>query len=70
VLGQLRLLFGWQAFDRLSLFGGPTLSVFVHKRHATNELERPGYQYVVFDNGDDEGTRVRLWPGFTAGLRF
>jgi len=67
-LGQLRLLFGWQPFDRLSIFGGPTLSVFAHRTQ--DDLARPGYPWTVYDSGTDDDVRVRLWPGFAAGLRF
>ncbi len=67
VLGQLRLLFGYQAFKRLSVFGGPTLSVLGN--NADKPLDRPGYGWVVYD-GQEGNTQLRVWPGFAAGLRF
>lgn len=67
-LGQLRLLFGYRFFDRLSVFGGPTFSVFAHD-DAESPLPRPGYDYVVYD-AVHGGVRLRMWPGFAAGLRF
>ncbi|MBC8069932.1 MAG: hypothetical protein IAG13_16460, partial [Deltaproteobacteria bacterium] len=84
-LGQLRLLFGWQAFERLSMFAGPTLSVLVSRMEACPTdggdacmpgdeepaLKRPGYGWTVWDRRtDDGGPHIRLWPGFAAGLRF
>jgi len=67
VLGQLRLLFGYQAFKRLSVFGGPTLSVLGND--ADKPLGRPGYGWTVYD-GQEGNTQLRVWPGFAAGLRF
>lgn len=70
-LGQLRIMFGWQPFERLAVFGGPTLSVFAHEDVLadTNEPERPGYGWVVADARRSD-VRFRIWPGFVAGLRF
>ncbi len=67
-LVQLRLLFGYRFFDRLSAFAGPTFSMFANDARQT-EFSRPGYDYVVYDT-TRAGTRLRLWPGFAAGLRF
>jgi hypothetical protein len=69
-LGQLRLLFGYQPFDRLSVFGGPTLSVLGDEHtDPKRAVDRPGYGWVVFEHEDGDA-RVRVWPGFAAGLRF
>jgi hypothetical protein len=73
-LGQLRLMFGWQFFDRLSLFGGPTLSVFGQRVDPSpavvrDDLARPGYQWVAADIVKTD-YRLRVWPGFVGGLRF
>lgn len=76
-MNQLRLLFGWQAFRRLSMFAGPTLSVLTNDEpKKVDELQvdeprvhRPGYGWTVYES---RGTvsRLRVWPGFAAGLRF
>ncbi|HWB81881.1 MAG TPA: hypothetical protein VG755_43260, partial [Nannocystaceae bacterium] len=84
-LGMLRIMFGYQFFDRLAVFGGPTLSVFAHGRPATvcivpegmtdescsrpGELHAPGYGFNVYDRREDN-FRIRMSPGFAAGLRF
>lgn len=73
-LGQLRLMFGWSAFERLSLFGGPTLSVFGQEQSiepavVRDDAARPGYQFVAADIREPN-YRIRVWPGFVAGLRF
>lgn len=67
VIEQLRLLFGWQAFERLSVFAGPTVSVMVNRR--SRPFDRPGYGWTVLDRIDG-AARVRVWPGFAVGLRF
>jgi hypothetical protein len=70
-LGKLRLTFGWQPYDHLSIFGGPTLNALVEIDTLTTQ-SRPGlYQYAAYDYVDDpDRVRVRVWPGFVAGLRF
>jgi hypothetical protein len=68
-LGQLRLLLGWQPFDRLAVFGGPTFNVMGDRiPPETRETKRPGYGWegAVFHAGG----RIRMWPGFAAGVRF
>lgn len=70
-LSRLRMTFGWQPYRRLSVFGGPTLNVLFEPRFR-DEAERPGlYQWagVDYQNAKDE-VRVRVWPGFSAGVRF
>jgi len=71
LLGKLRLTFGWQPYDHLSIFGGPTLNAFVELDSLASR-SRPGlYQYAAYDYADDpERVRVRVWPGFVAGVRF
>ncbi|HET6584254.1 MAG TPA: caspase family protein [Nannocystaceae bacterium] len=63
-----RVLVGARLGRRLALFGGPTFAVGfmdddVHPRY------RPGYQWEVVSmrRGD---LRLRMWPGFAAGLQF
>ena len=72
-LGQLRIMFDWQARDRLSLFAGPTVSVLAHQDDPTaaadDRLARPGYPWVVGDLRRGS-IRIRIWPGFVAGIRF
>jgi hypothetical protein len=68
-LGQLRLLFGYQPFDRLSVFGGPTVNVLGNDLNPDRDIDRPGYGWTVLDKVEGDG-RIRVWPGFAAGLRF
>jgi hypothetical protein len=85
-LAMLRLLFGYQFLDRVSVFGGPTLSVFT--RHRTQDC---GYNAALMRNdcnptpSQDQpvpgygwsvaeshiaNTRLSITPGFAVGLRF
>ncbi|MEM6997162.1 MAG: hypothetical protein AAF721_42045, partial [Myxococcota bacterium] len=66
-LVKLRLMGGWQAAKRLALYGGPTLNVMVDD--ASRPVARPGYGWVAHTEVAD-GYRIRIWPGFAAGLRF
>jgi hypothetical protein len=78
-MNQLRLLFGWQAFRRLSMFAGPTLSVLTNQVpepdavtpavSGRSTFDRPGYGWTVYERGYAD-VRLRVWPGFAAGLRF
>lgn len=81
-MAKLRTMVGWQAAKHLAIFGGPTLNVLVDQLDpafdplADNEasvhagkVDRPGYGYVAYQRTFDE-VRVRMWPGFVAGLRF
>lgn len=84
-MNQLRLLFGWQAFRRLSMFAGPTLSVLTNEENtppdALDEMSgavagddeprvhRPGYGWTVYEHRGNV-SRIRVWPGFAAGFRF
>jgi hypothetical protein len=73
-LAQLRLMGGWQPLERLSLFGGPTLSVFGQAVDpdplvVRDDVSRPGYRWVAADIRKPD-YRIRVWPGFVAGLRF
>lgn len=68
-LVKLRAMFGWQPFNRLALFGGPTLNVMIDRiEEGSGDTVRPGYGWS--NTLDEDGERIRLWPGFTAGLRF
>ncbi|MEM6995141.1 MAG: hypothetical protein AAF721_31805, partial [Myxococcota bacterium] len=66
-LSKLRVMFSWQFFPRLTLWGGPTFNV--HIDDARDATERPGLPWVAAVRGN-KTTRVRLWPGLVAGLRF
>jgi hypothetical protein len=80
-MNQLRLLFGWQAFRRLSVFAGPTLSVLTNDEPERPDaldavtggdpprVDRPGYGWTVYERRG-RVSRMRVWPGFAAGLRF
>lgn len=71
VLVKLRAMFGWQPFERLAVFGGPTLNTFV-ELEAVEVLGRPGpIQWAPYDYASTtDPVRVRVWPGFVAGVRF
>jgi hypothetical protein len=66
-LGRARLLVGWQAAKRLAVWGGPTLNVLVDD--PDRGIDRPGYGWVA-GAWENTAVRVRVWPGFAAGLRF
>ena len=66
-LVKLRLMGGWQLAKRLAVYGGPTLNAMIDD--LSRPVERPGYGWVAYTTVED-GFRLRLWPGFVAGLRF
>lgn len=66
-LVKARLMGGWQAAKRLAIYGGPTLNVMVDD--VRRPVGRPGYGWVASSRRFDS-VRVRVWPGFAAGLRF
>lgn len=66
-LGKLRMMAGWQAAPHLAVYGGPTLNVMVDD--ASRPATRPGYGWVLRTDVV-EGFRIRVWPGFVAGMRF
>lgn len=53
---------------RLSVYGGPSFAVALIDDESHHGY-RPGYQYEVysFRHGD---LRIRMWPGFAAGIQF
>ena len=68
-IAQLRLPVGWQITPGFAVFLSPALNVSIVDRE-DNPLEDPsllGSQRLT--NGDAK-VAVRIWPGFTAGLRF
>jgi hypothetical protein len=81
-LGKARVMAGWQAAPHLAIFGGPTLNVLVDaidpdpiplgneaEGVRIGKVERPGYGWVAYAHSFDD-VRVRVWPGFVAGMRF
>ena len=69
VLGQLRVLFGWQPYDRLAVFGGPTLNVMGDRLLDVRDTARPGYGWEGA-SVHPGNIRLRIWPGFALGVRF
>lgn len=64
-----RLKLAWSFRPRLTLFGGPTLSV--QHDDPRDAAPRLGYGWFVWRTTDREGDdRSTLWPGFALGLRF
>jgi hypothetical protein len=70
-LAKLRAMVGWQPYERLAVFGGPTLNTLV-ELETVEALGRPGlYQWAPYDYASStDRVRVRVWPGFVAGVRF
>lgn len=70
ILMKLRLNVGWQPYDRLAVFGGPTFNVMGDRiGDEERDTVRVGYGWSTTVRRADNG-RVRLWPGFQAGVRF
>ncbi|MEM6996236.1 MAG: caspase family protein [Myxococcota bacterium] len=69
-LASIRAAFGMQIRPRLSVFGGPTVRVLHDPFSADVATEaRGGLGYSVLDEPAHD-SRLRVWPGFFAGLRF
>lgn len=66
-LVSLRLLFGYQPLKHLAVYAGPTVRTLISPRP---ELGQVGLGYAAYDSDPPESVRVRVWPGFAAGLRF
>jgi hypothetical protein len=68
-LGKARLMLAWRLRPRLTLWGGPTFNV--QHDDPTRVASRLGYGWTTYQWVDDDGDdRIRLWPGFVAGVRF
>jgi hypothetical protein len=67
-VGVARVLVGARLGRRLAVFGGPSFAVAAIDDVAHPGF-RPGYQWEVYTlkRGD---WRLRMWPGFAAGLQF
>ncbi len=63
---ESRLMLAWRLADRLNLFGGPTFGLHFG---APDDDVRLGYGWSVREVVRTE-TRLRMWPGFVAGVRF
>lgn len=82
---KLRAMVGWQAAPRVAIFAGPTFNAMIDRVQPDvvpllddeenergpnlGEVERPGYGWVSYERVD-RGLRLRMWPGFVAGVRF
>lgn len=68
-MNKLRVTVGWQPHERLAVFGGPTLNLQTDLIGSeTTQTVRPGYGWSTTIH---EGSmRLRMWPGFIAGVRF
>lgn len=66
-MSRFRMLLNYSFADRFTVWGGPTLTALVDE--PSRGIDRPGYAWVSgrYENHD---VRVRMWPGFAAGLRF
>lgn len=68
-MGRLRMLLNYSFADRFTVWGGPTLTALLDDPN--RGVDRPGYGWVSGGYEDvDARVRVRMWPGFAAGLRF
>jgi len=68
-ISKLRVMVGWQPRERLSVYGGPSVSFMSDRADGTTrDTVRPGYGWA---NTVHEGSfRARMWPGFIGGVRF
>ena len=64
---KLRLMATWKIANRFAVWGGPTIAALVND--ANDDFDRPGYGWVAGDFAEED-VRVRVWPGFVAGVRF
>jgi hypothetical protein len=72
LLNKFRLLATVQLTKRLAIFGGPVYNVFVSRYQDTGETE-VGSQLVTntfYNRTAANGTNVKMWVGFNAGIRF
>ena len=64
-LVRLRATLTQELSDRVAIFGGPALSLFL-----SDDFDGDGLApFSVYDDTTDGGF-VRFWPGLEAGLRF
>ncbi|HEX8824368.1 MAG TPA: hypothetical protein VF794_30885 [Archangium sp.] len=66
LLGQLRLLGGWQPFSHFAVFGGVTVNSLVNFHgEEPRGMDRWGQGFVY----SEDAVRVRTWPGLVAGVQ-
>lgn len=58
---------GLQLAKHLAVYGSPTLNVMIDD--TKTPIARPGYGWVA-STYIAQTARVRVWPGFVAGVRF
>jgi hypothetical protein len=66
LLGQLRLVGGWQPFSHFAVFGGVTANTLV-TFHGEALTGADRFRQGQIFEGD--GARVQVWPGFVAGVQ-
>ena len=64
-LAKARVMFAWSLAPRLTLWGGPTFNAGFDN----SDRPRLGYGWTAWSRKTSD-SRVMLWPGFVAGLRF
>ena len=64
-LTKLRVAIGWEQYERLSVFGGIALNVFLSGESEASDFAH-GLDYLT-EWGD---VKIRLWPGVFAGVQF
>lgn len=67
-VSKLRLMLGWQPYRRLAVYGGPSVVLMQDRDNRGRETVRPGYAWS--STVHDGSFRLRMWPGFLAGVRF
>jgi hypothetical protein len=68
-MSRLRMLVNYSFAERFTVWGGPTVVALVDQ--PSRGIDRPGYAWVAGSySSDSDDVRVRLWPGFAAGVRF
>ncbi|MBU8895805.1 hypothetical protein DRW03_20950 [Corallococcus sp. H22C18031201] len=68
ILGQLRLVGGWQVARRFALIGGITGNTLV-TMHGSDRWEELGIGPEWKNVSDNGRTTVRVWPGFLLGVQ-
>ncbi len=71
LLNQLRANLGVQLGKRFALFAGPTFNVYVSNLY-DSERRQYGLEIAPWNTYDRQSgrTRVTMWPGINAGIRF
>ena len=64
-LTKLRVAIGWEQYERLSVFGGIALNVFL-----SGASDASDFAYSLDYLTEWGGVKIRLWPGVFAGAQF